>query len=140
MVMVMIMAALLAFVLVMMRRMGGRRISGAIAPLPPLRERLEDLPGIMEYLLLQFAESFHVRPLPLSPAIIRRLRHYRWPGNIRELENVLRRYSLLGTPEALLEGLKLRSEALPVIDFPLHVSPPRQQFLPPRLESTGKLG
>jgi two-component system response regulator AtoC len=100
------------------------RISGAIAPLPPLRERLEDLPGIMEYLLLQFAESFHVRPLPLSPAIIRRLRHYRWPGNIRELENVLRRYSLLGTPEALLEGLKLRSEALPVIEFPLHPNSP----------------
>ncbi len=100
------------------------RIGGAIASLPPLRERVEDLPSITEYLLHQFAESFHVRPLPLSPAIARRMRQHDWPGNIRELENVIRRYSLLGTPGAVLEGLNLRSGAATPIDFPLHSNSP----------------
>ncbi len=86
-------------------------ISGAVAPLPALRDRLDDLPCIAEYLLSQFAESFCVRTRPLSPAIYRYLLSYHWPGNIRELENVLRRYSLLRTPAAILEGLNIRSDA-----------------------------
>lgn len=91
-----------------------QRISGVTFALPPLRERLEDLPCIIEYLLSQFAKNLGIQVRPLSAALYRRLLTYPWPGNIRELENVLRRYSLLGTPAAVLEGLKLRSDPVSV--------------------------
>lgn len=89
-----------------------RCISGAVAALPALRDRIDDLPCIAEYLLNQFAESFCVGTGPLSPAIYRYLLSYHWPGNIRELENVLRRYSLLQTPSAILESLNIRPDAV----------------------------
>lgn len=100
------------------------RISGASVPLPRLRERIEDLPCIAEYLLTQFAESFCTRVRPLAAAIYRRLRQYHWPGNIRELENVLRRYSLLGTPAAVLEGRHPRSDGLHAPELPLQANSP----------------
>jgi|SRR5208283_771618 len=81
------------------------RISGASVPLPQLRERIEDLPCIADYLLNQFAESFRIPVRPLSKDLNQRLHNYHWPGNMRELENVHRRYALLGTPVAILEGL-----------------------------------
>jgi two-component system response regulator AtoC len=84
------------------------RIAGITLHMPSLKDRLEDLPGIAKYLLRLFAVSFKVEPVLLSRDLNRRLLRYRWPGNIRELENVLRRYILLRTPDALIEGLKLR--------------------------------
>jgi len=94
------------------------RIAGITLHMPLLRDRLEDLPAIAKYLLCQFAASFAVEPVCLSRDLNRRLLRYPWPGNIRELENVLRRYVLLRTPEALIEGLKLRAVTLtPIRDF-----------------------
>ncbi len=85
------------------------RISGVTLGMPPLRERIEDLPYIAHYLLSEFEKEFETQRPPLSATLGRRLLRHPWPGNIRELENVLRRYALLGTPEAIIEGLNLRS-------------------------------
>jgi two-component system response regulator AtoC len=85
------------------------RISGISLRMPPLTERTEDLPAIADYLLKEFTTTFATRVPPLSSALLRRLLHHDWPGNIRELENVMRRYALLGTPKAVLEELNLRS-------------------------------
>ena len=54
---------------------------------------------------------------PLSAALTRRLRRYRRPGNTRGLENVLRRYALLGTEAAMVDTLKFSSPALPGDDL-----------------------
>lgn len=59
---------------------------------PPLRERREDLPVLIESLLARVAPG---RRLRLSPPALRALQHYAFPGNVRELRNVLERASLL---------------------------------------------
>lgn len=59
--------------------------------LPPLRERPEDIPLLIEQFLQKFCEPLN-RPLPtIAPETITALRAYKWPGNIRELENVIER-------------------------------------------------
>jgi two-component system, response regulator AauR len=64
------------------------RLHVATLPLPPLRERREDVPLLFEHFLLQ-AAARHERPLPAgSPAQMNRLMAYDWPGNVRELRNV----------------------------------------------------
>lgn len=84
-------------------------ISQASLSMPLLKQRIQDLRGIAEYLLAGFSAQFEVELRPLSPTLSRRLRRYQWPGNIRELENVLRRYALLGTEAALVDGIQLSS-------------------------------
>ncbi|MBL8428224.1 MAG: sigma-54-dependent Fis family transcriptional regulator [Dechloromonas sp.] len=64
------------------------RLSVATLPLPPLRERREDIPLLFEHFLLQ-AAARHERPVPATPAgRIQQLVGYHWPGNVRELRNV----------------------------------------------------
>jgi DNA-binding NtrC family response regulator len=59
--------------------------------MPPLRERKEDIPGLCEHILNGFDYAY----LPLSKDVVRLLTAYPWPGNIRELRNMLERASLL---------------------------------------------
>jgi DNA-binding NtrC family response regulator len=64
------------------------RLNVVTLPLPPLRERREDIPLLFEHFLLQGAAR-HQRPAPtIAPAQIHRLMAYDWPGNVRELRNV----------------------------------------------------
>jgi DNA-binding NtrC family response regulator len=64
------------------------RLSVATVPLPPLRDRLEDIPLLFQHFLLQ-ASARHGRPVPTSDSVrTRQLVGYHWPGNVRELSNV----------------------------------------------------
>ena len=65
--------------------------------LPPLRERNEDVPGLVEHFLDKYAES-GARP-KIDAAAIDALVAYAWPGNVRELENTIERLVALGPPE-----------------------------------------
>ena len=63
--------------------------------LPPLRERLEDVPGLVKWLNQQESQK-HNRRLPrYSPSAIEVLRHYHWPGNVRELKNLIKRMIIM---------------------------------------------
>ena len=64
--------------------------------LPPLRERLGDLPALAEHLVRTVSAGLGVPPLPLAHADVKRLGAYGWPGNVRELRNVIERSLLLG--------------------------------------------
>ena len=66
--------------------------------IPPLRERLADLDALAEFLLGQLCEKYQRRKPDLHPADLETLRSYHFPGNVRELRNLLER-SLLRTPE-----------------------------------------
>jgi DNA-binding NtrC family response regulator len=63
--------------------------------LPPLRERREDIPGLVDYFLKRFNKDLRKNIVDLSPETTKRLIAHPWPGNVRELENVLKRACVL---------------------------------------------
>ncbi len=63
--------------------------------LPPLRERKEDIPVLAEHFLDKIAEEMHSEPKRIAPEAMEALMNYSWPGNIRELENVMERINIL---------------------------------------------
>jgi two-component system, NtrC family, response regulator AtoC len=65
--------------------------------LPPLRERKDDIPRLANYFWRLYSERFGSQPSRPSAELIDRFQQYEWPGNIQELENVMKRYVLLGT-------------------------------------------
>ena len=75
--------------------------------LPPLRERREDIPVLSEYFLNKTAEELGCEPKKLSGEAMDALIHYSWPGNIRELENVMERINILA------DGREVQKEDLP---------------------------
>jgi two-component system response regulator AtoC len=81
------------------------RINAVTIDLPPLRQRAEDLPLLIDYFLDQHAKAFRLDPKPLSRDVIRMMQRYKWPGNIRQLENMIRSYVLIGDEEALAADL-----------------------------------
>ena len=67
--------------------------------LPPLRERSEDIPRLIEYFLKKYREKHGMRVGGVTPEAMRFLLDYPWPGNVRELENVIQRCVLLSEDE-----------------------------------------
>ena len=65
--------------------------------LPPLRERPEDIPALVEHFAQQVAAQNNWKPIPFSPEAIQALQAHSWPGNVRELRNVVERLMLLAT-------------------------------------------
>ena len=63
--------------------------------LPPLRERLDDIQLISSVLLPKICKRLEIEPLMISPQAIEKMKKYKWPGNIRELENILEKASIL---------------------------------------------
>jgi len=59
--------------------------------LPPLRQRQEDLPALADFFLKKFSEKNRREGISLAPEVLEAFRCYAWPGNIRELENVMER-------------------------------------------------
>ena len=84
------------------------RINVVNVHLPPLRERLEDIPLLTEYFIARHNEKFNCRAPLLSDHCIACLQDYHWPGNIRQLENLTKRYVILGSEEAILSELRDR--------------------------------
>ena len=74
--------------------------------LPPLRERVEDIPDLVEYFFRKSQQKNERPELVMSPALLPYFARYRWPGNVRELENVVERMVVLArSNEITLEDL-----------------------------------
>jgi transcriptional regulator with GAF, ATPase, and Fis domain len=69
--------------------------------LPPLRDRLEDLPVLVNHFVAKFARQMGVSPQQASSDALAKLREYNWPGNVRELENIVERGMILAKGAAL---------------------------------------
>ncbi len=81
------------------------RINAVTVNLPPLRQRIQDLPILIDYFIEHYARVFHHTPELLSKSAMRLMQSYHWPGNIRQLENLIRSYVLIGSEEALVAEL-----------------------------------
>lgn len=83
------------------------RINGMTIHLPPLRERREDIPLLLHYFVKQAAEKYHKEIEGFIPEAQQILMSYGWPGNVRQLRNVVERMVVLST------GSKIGVETLP---------------------------
>jgi DNA-binding NtrC family response regulator len=75
------------------------RLNGVCLELPPLRRRREDIPVLVQYFLSKYARIFQHAEMALSQQTHRLLADYAWPGNIRQLENVIKRIVALENEE-----------------------------------------
>lgn len=71
--------------------------------LPPLRERKEDIAELARYFLEKFSKSANRNINDFTPKVLQQLEAYNWPGNIRELEHLIERSTLLATGEEISE-------------------------------------
>jgi DNA-binding NtrC family response regulator len=74
--------------------------------LPPLRDRVADVPILMNHFINTYSAKFGKDPIPTSPSFVRSLESYRWPGNVRELENMAKRYVVLGGEKHVLSVMQ----------------------------------
>lgn len=73
--------------------------------LPPLRDRVEDIPLLVEHFIEKISSEAQKRVRGITPEAMRMLMHYRWPGNVRELENVIERVITLMDTEEINEAV-----------------------------------
>ena len=83
------------------------RLNVVPVQVPPLRERIADIPPLAEHFVARFCRELGRPPARLHPAALERLQSYRWPGNVRELRNVIERVLLLEADD------EIRPEHLP---------------------------
>ena len=95
------------------------RINVVNLHLPPLRERAGDIPDLVAYFLEYHNRKYNCRAKPLSGEMMAVLRKYHWPGNIRELENLVKRYVILGNEDVISADLSPRTPDFFSADIPL---------------------
>jgi DNA-binding NtrC family response regulator len=76
--------------------------------IPPLRERKEDIPLLVEYFIKKYCISMNRQPVPIDQAALNRLEEFSFPGNVRELENMIERAIVIGN------GKKITVRDLPL--------------------------
>jgi len=86
------------------------RINVVNLQMPPLRERRGDIESLANYFLEYYNRKYNCRAHTLSSELIGLLQKYHWPGNIRELENLMKRYVILGSEEVISNDLMTRAE------------------------------
>ena len=84
------------------------RINVVNLHMPPLRERRGDVEELANYFLEYYNRKYNCRARPLSNEVLAVLQKYHWPGNIRELENLIKRYVILGHEEVITNDLVSR--------------------------------
>jgi two-component system, NtrC family, response regulator AtoC len=81
------------------------RLNGFSVNIPPLRERRVEIPVLTNYFMRRVSAKFERKPLPISSALMQALCGYSWPGNLRELENTIKRYVVLADEETIINEL-----------------------------------
>ncbi len=86
------------------------RLNAFTMQIPPLRERKEEIPILLKHSMSRMAERYARPPLPLSPALLQACQNHSWPGNLRELNNFLKRYLILGDENLAVTELLPRND------------------------------
>jgi two-component system, NtrC family, response regulator AtoC len=86
------------------------RLNAFTLHLPPLRDRKEEVPILLKHSMTRMAERYARAPLPLSPALLQACHDHSWPGNLRELNNFLKRYLILGDENLAVSELQPKSD------------------------------
>ncbi len=82
------------------------RLSAIIIHVPPLRERIEDVPLLIDHFVTQICETENMPKCEIEPAAVEELKKLPWPGNIRELRNVIERLVILCNKNITVSDIK----------------------------------
>jgi transcriptional regulator with PAS, ATPase and Fis domain len=115
------------------------RLNVVAIRLPPLRERGEDVTVLARWFLQRYATEFDSRARNFAPGAVAAIRMYRWPGNIRELENRVKKASVLADgPLVTADDLDLgREELEPALPLALAIEEFRKSYISDVLERNG---
>lgn len=94
------------------------RLNAFTVRIPPLRERREEIPALLRHFMTSQAAKLRKPPLPFSDKLVQECLRYYWPGNLRELVNVVKRYLVLESEDLIIEELRVKDQ-----DFDLESSP-----------------
>src|SRR2546421_891187 len=86
------------------------RLNAFTLQIPPLRERKEEIPVLLKHFMTQMSEQYARPPLALSPELLTACANYPWPGNLRELNNFVKRYLVLGDEKLAINELQPRTD------------------------------
>jgi transcriptional regulator with PAS, ATPase and Fis domain len=81
------------------------RLNVVTIHIPPLRERREEIPILLDFFVHKYSEYYVKNPPPFSEYAVGRMMEYAWPGNIRELENLVKRYVIVGNEAQIIREL-----------------------------------
>ena len=81
------------------------RLNGFTLGMPPLRERTEEIPILCQHFMRKVAAKYECDALPISPTLMQALTSHTWPGNLRELENTIKRYLILADEQTIINEL-----------------------------------
>ena len=81
------------------------RLNVVTIHIPPLCERREEIPVFLDFFLRKYSEYYGKKPAPFSDQAVNKMMEYAWPGNIRELENLVKRYTIVGNEAQIIREL-----------------------------------
>lgn len=85
------------------------RLSAFAFLIPPLRERREEIPLLLEYFIGRMVIRLGQEPIGLPANVVESCMNYSWPGNVRELENFVKRYLILGAEDGIVTQLQRKN-------------------------------
>jgi DNA-binding NtrC family response regulator len=85
------------------------RLNAFTVTVPPLRERREEIPVLLRYYMNNLARQFGKNALPISDKLMQECLRYSWPGNLRELGNLVKRYLVLEDESQLIDELQCKT-------------------------------
>ena len=130
------------------------RLNVVTIHIPPLRERRPEIPVFLDYFLHKYSEFYGKNPPQFSDYAVQRMMEYEWPGNIRELENLVKRYVIVGNEAQIIRELSTHKPVISSITgasplwnlqretqavAPLNDSASRVAAMPPKSDGDGSL-
>jgi len=111
------------------------RLNVVTINLPPLRDRREEIPVLVDHFLKKYSVQYNRPHTSISDALHQQLCDYAWPGNVRQLENLIKRMVVLGTEAPIMKELHHSSTPLaarpPMLAFPSRAATPQPVPPPP---------
>jgi len=107
------------------------RLNVVTIHIPPLRERGEEIPLFLDFFLRKYSEFYGKQPPAFSEYAVSRMMDYAWPGNIRELENLVKRYVIVGNESQIIRELSTHKPIMYSEASPPAAAPPVTQPPPP---------
>jgi two-component system response regulator AtoC len=108
------------------------RLNVVTINLPPLRERREEIPVLTDFFLKKYSVQYNKPVAGVNSELAQRLMNYDWPGNVRQLENMIKRMVVLGSEAAIVKELQQ-----PVAPLPFRPRSPSSAPLPHRAGAQG---